>query len=694
MRILLALFMLCTLCLAPAAVTAGVIHVPADQPTIQVGIDDAVDGDVVLVADGVWTGPGNRDLDFNGKPITVGSLNGPQNCIIDCESQGRGFHFHSGEGLDSVVRGFTIRNGIAVDPWHAEGGGGILIDGAAPLISGCIFTNNHGAFYGGGCNVTSESGGLIADCVFRDNYADRGGGLFLSGEVEARNCLVTENDAFDGGGGIFTGSGNPTANGCTISQNYCIDVGGGIYVSGSMTMDNCIIWGNDAELEYPLPSDEAYLAGYGSSYSFSYSYLCSGGNWYIEDGSILDPGPGIIEADPLFAEGPEGDWYLSQLASGQAEDSPCVDAGDPAWAPDGTTRTDHEPDTGVRDMGYHHPSTPTRVRLLASPGPGYDNHPSVRVYVPDHGGFLEYEFKAYGPTHYGTNVTSGDVDGDTVDEVLTGPGPGDIYGPHVRGFSKDGSTIPGLNFLAYGTNKYGVNVATGDLNGDGSDEIITGAGPGAVFGPHVRGWVHNGASGVTPYPGVSYFAYGTPKWGVNVSAGDLDGDGYDEIVTGAGPGAVYGPHVRGWNIDGNPAVSAIPSVSFFAYGTLKYGVNVSCGDVDGDGIDEIVTGAGPGAIFGPHVRGWNYDGDTVTPLSDFSFFAWLTGSQSYGVNVFAGTDINGDGLDDVIAGRGPDPEADTEVKVFSYFQGEVVEWMAIDAFEGLTHGTNVAAGRF
>lgn len=60
----------------------------------------------------------------------------------------------------------------------------------------------------------------------------------------------------------------------------------------------------------------------------------------------------------------------------------------------------------------------------------------------------------------------------------------------------------------------------------------------------------------------------------------------------------------------------------------------------------------------------------------------------------AGTDINGDGLDDVIAGRGPDPEADTEVKVFSYFQGEVVEWMAIDAFEGLTHGTNVAAGRF
>jgi len=77
------------------------------------------------------------------------------------------------------------------------------------------------------------------------------------------------------------------------------------------------------------------------------------------------------------------------------------------------------------------------------------------------------------------------------------------------------------------------------------DEVVTGAGPGAVFGPHVRAWDYDGGSGVTQVPGVSYFAYGTPKWGVNICCGDIDGDGYDEIVTGAGPGAVYGPHVRG-----------------------------------------------------------------------------------------------------------------------------------------------------
>ncbi len=62
---------------------AATIHVPGDQPTIQAGIDAAMDGDIVLVADGTWTGVGNRDIDFLGKAITVRSENGPDSCIID-----------------------------------------------------------------------------------------------------------------------------------------------------------------------------------------------------------------------------------------------------------------------------------------------------------------------------------------------------------------------------------------------------------------------------------------------------------------------------------------------------------------------------------------------------------------------------------------------------------------------------------
>ena len=62
-----------------------VIHVPADSATIQAGINGAVDGDTVLVADGIYTGNGNRDIEFEGKAILLMSENGPENCVIDCE---------------------------------------------------------------------------------------------------------------------------------------------------------------------------------------------------------------------------------------------------------------------------------------------------------------------------------------------------------------------------------------------------------------------------------------------------------------------------------------------------------------------------------------------------------------------------------------------------------------------------------
>jgi len=411
----------------------------------------------------------------------------------------------------------------------------------------------------------------------------------------------------------------------------------------------------------------------------------------VESGSTLNWGAGMIDENPDFKTGPyEGEHFLSQIVCGDPADSPCVDTGDPASnVPWGTTRTDCCCDSGTVDMGFHYPGL---ERLVVGPGPGYDNPPLVRVVYPLQDAGYDHEFAAYGPTHYGVNVTCGDVDGDGYDEIITGAGPGDIYGPHVRGFEVEGTPLPGLSFMAYGTNKYGVNVAAGDIDGDGFDEIITGAGPGAVFGPHVRGWNYDGSGTVTAIPGISYFAYGTPKWGVNVSCGDIDGDGYDEIVTGAGPGAVYGPHVRGWNVDGGTA-TAMPGVSFLAYGTNKYGVNVSCGDVDGDGIDEIVTGPGPGPDFGTHVKGWNCDGSSVTPMAGISFFAWPPAEVRYGAKVFAGADLDGDGWNEIVVGCA-DPSADTMVKIFQYDGSQVTEWFWLEAFPGLTGGTNVAAGRF
>ena len=328
--------------------------------------------------------------------------------------------------------------------------------------------------------------------------------------------------------------------------------------------------------------------------------------------------------------------------------------------------------------------------LVTGPGPGEFNPTLVR-YFPGSSGRGYTEWSAYGVDRWGVNVALGELDGTAGPEVLTGAGPGPIFGPHVRGFQNDGTPLPGVSFLAYGTNKWGVKVCSGDIDDDGYDEIITGAGPGAVFGPHVRGWNWDGAGVPQPIAGISYFAYGTPKWGVNVSCGDIDGDGYDEIVTGAGPGAVYGPHVRGWNCDGGGAIP-ISAVSFLAYGTNKYGVNVSCGDIDGDGIDEMVTGAGPGTVFGPHVRAWNWDGTgAVQPIPAVSYFAY-SGYTQWGVNISCG-DLDGDGIDEIITGPGPGESHEPRVRGWNY-DGQVLSAISTVDFNAystteVTHGVKV-----
>jgi parallel beta-helix repeat protein len=143
------------------------IHVPGDYPTIQAAIDAASGGDTVSVADGTYTGPGNKDLDFLLKAITVQSENGPNNCIIDIEGSGRGFNFWRGEGNDSVVSGFTITN-------SQTGQNAIDIFGSSPTIENCVITGN--GFSGIQCGNANP---IITDCTITGNTAEYGGGIHL-----------------------------------------------------------------------------------------------------------------------------------------------------------------------------------------------------------------------------------------------------------------------------------------------------------------------------------------------------------------------------------------------------------------------------------------------------------------------------------------------------------------------------------
>jgi len=115
--------------LAARPALGSILYVPSQYPAIQAALDAASDGDEIRVADGTYTGPGNYDLDFHGKAVTLRSASGaPANCRINCAYEGRSFWFHSGETAASVVEGFRIYNGYPA-AYTFDGRGGPVLAG-------------------------------------------------------------------------------------------------------------------------------------------------------------------------------------------------------------------------------------------------------------------------------------------------------------------------------------------------------------------------------------------------------------------------------------------------------------------------------------------------------------------------------------------------------------------------------------
>ncbi len=391
---------------------AAVLHVPSEHPTIQAGIDAAAPGDIVQVADGIYTGDGNRDIDFSGKPIVVKSTAGPDSCIIDCQSSHfdphRGFCFCNGEDENSVIMGFTIRNGSsddeggAISCHHASptiidctftsnqtiglvtGGGAIYFENSSSLILNCTFYANRSeralAAFGGAvfcrhstpmfrnCNFSANStfgiaanrgGGIacdysdaiIADCVFTENRAGDGGGAigFLGSSPHLTNCIVVQNKA-SRGGGIYCIDSFPYLMNCTLAMNTGSLEGGAIWTSVStVSIANSIV-----RLNSPSQFNDR------NQMSIIYSNIQGG-----------DPGRGNLDVDPVFSRHCPPDFHL-------LPGSPCIDSGTPEGSPASDLDGNPRPSGIGVDMGAYEFSWPN-VTMAYITMPSHSFQPGDRA---------------------------------------------------------------------------------------------------------------------------------------------------------------------------------------------------------------------------------------------------------------------------------------------------------------------------
>jgi predicted outer membrane repeat protein len=236
----------------------AVIRVPDDYLSIQEAIDAAPPGETILVAPGVYTGPLNRNLDFGGRDLILLSEAGREFTILDCQDQGRGFHFHAGETSATLVRGLTILDGR-----DSSQGGGILCQGASPTIEECAFVS-----------CSSDDGGAVLcdlgaaphfiNCIIQGSFAAFGGGFFCenSSPIVTR-CRFDGNHASACGGGAFCHAGSyPTFDHCTFIGNHSDDGGGMLVYDGLPTVVDCIFANNSAAFgggffcELPSPTLE------------------------------------------------------------------------------------------------------------------------------------------------------------------------------------------------------------------------------------------------------------------------------------------------------------------------------------------------------------------------------------------------------------------------------------------------------
>ena len=193
------------------------IRVPADLPTIQAAVTAASDNDTILVAPGIYSGEGNRDIIIEGKSVVIIAEQDASSTVIDCEGNEnephRAFVIRNQASSNTIIEGFTIRGG------YNTSGAAIYCTSASPTFKFCIFYGNQSTLSGGAIRCKNSSPSLI-NCTFVANSAQTGGAIFglASSSPYLENCII----AFSGSGeSIATadGSSQPLLACCNIFGN-------------------------------------------------------------------------------------------------------------------------------------------------------------------------------------------------------------------------------------------------------------------------------------------------------------------------------------------------------------------------------------------------------------------------------------------------------------------------------------------
>jgi len=224
-----------------------IIRVPQDFGTIQQVLDTAIPGSHIIVAPGIY----DESLHFPGKALEVLSQAGPESTVIDGGGRGPVVVFDRAEHRHTVLAGFTIRNGHEPSN-YANYGGGVYISGSSPTVRDNIITGNSGCF-GGGIHVDFASPLLEGNEIThnRGGCGNGGGGIYIGGaaSTEVIGNLIADNTTVWYGGGIeLWAAGTPLISGNVIRGNTAQEGGGLWSVNGSdVDLIGNLIYGNKAD---------------------------------------------------------------------------------------------------------------------------------------------------------------------------------------------------------------------------------------------------------------------------------------------------------------------------------------------------------------------------------------------------------------------------------------------------------------